>query len=140
MDWKKGLVPAGKENINAFLVTVDRYSKTFRCLTCQKEDTAMNTAFVFLKNIIATCGVPKIIISDSNPKCTSEIWTKLCAIIGTRLAFSTAYHPQTDVLGEWMIQTMEGIIRRFCAYEMEYKDHEGYTHYWVTLSPEIELT
>ncbi|MBW0558983.1 hypothetical protein O181_098698 [Austropuccinia psidii MF-1] len=38
-----------------------------------------------------------------------------------------------------MIQTMEDIIRRFCAYGMEYKDHEGYTHDWFTLLPEVQL-
>ncbi|MBW0587833.1 hypothetical protein O181_127548 [Austropuccinia psidii MF-1] len=38
-----------------------------------------------------------------------------------------------------MIQTMEDILRRFCAYGMEYKDHEGYTNYWVTLLPEVQL-
>ncbi|MBW0553013.1 hypothetical protein O181_092728 [Austropuccinia psidii MF-1] len=38
-----------------------------------------------------------------------------------------------------MIQTMEDILRRFCAYGMEYKDHEGYTHDWVTLLPEVQL-
>ncbi|MBW0477983.1 hypothetical protein O181_017698 [Austropuccinia psidii MF-1] len=38
-----------------------------------------------------------------------------------------------------MIQTMEDIIRRFCAYGMESKDHEGNTHYWVTLLPEVQL-
>ncbi|MBW0590582.1 hypothetical protein O181_130297 [Austropuccinia psidii MF-1] len=34
---------------------------------------------------------------------------------------------------------MEDIIRRFCEYGMEYKDHQWYTHYWVTLLPEIQL-
>ncbi|MBW0478470.1 hypothetical protein O181_018185 [Austropuccinia psidii MF-1] len=38
-----------------------------------------------------------------------------------------------------MIQTMEDIIRRLCTYGMEYKDHEGYTHDWVTLLPEVQL-
>ncbi|MBW0534204.1 hypothetical protein O181_073919 [Austropuccinia psidii MF-1] len=38
-----------------------------------------------------------------------------------------------------MIQKMEDIIRRFCAYGMEYKEHEGYTHYWLTLLPEVQL-
>ncbi|MBW0519489.1 hypothetical protein O181_059204 [Austropuccinia psidii MF-1] len=38
-----------------------------------------------------------------------------------------------------MLQTMEDIIRRFCAYGMEYKDHEGYTHDWITLLPEVQL-
>ncbi|MBW0563971.1 hypothetical protein O181_103686 [Austropuccinia psidii MF-1] len=34
---------------------------------------------------------------------------------------------------------MEDILRRFCAYGMEYKDHEGYTHDWVTLLPSVQL-
>ncbi|MBW0530121.1 hypothetical protein O181_069836 [Austropuccinia psidii MF-1] len=34
---------------------------------------------------------------------------------------------------------MEGIHRRFCAYGMKYKDHEGYTHDWVTLLPAAQL-
>ncbi|MBW0521194.1 hypothetical protein O181_060909 [Austropuccinia psidii MF-1] len=57
----------------------------------------------------------------------------------TKLAFPTAYHSQTDGLSERMIQAMEDIIRRFCAYGKEYKDHEGYTHFWVTLLPAIQL-
>ncbi|MBW0496459.1 hypothetical protein O181_036174 [Austropuccinia psidii MF-1] len=99
----------------------------------------MDTAVLFWNNIISTCGVPKIIISDRDPKFTSEFWTNLYDMLGTKLAFSTAYHPQTDGLAERMIQTMEDILRRFCAYCMEYKDHEGYTHDWVTLLPEVQL-
>ncbi|MBW0588464.1 hypothetical protein O181_128179 [Austropuccinia psidii MF-1] len=60
-------------------------------------------------------------------------------MLGTKLAFSTAYHPQTERLAERMIETMEEILRRFCAYGMEYKDHEGYTHDWVTLLPAVQL-
>ncbi|MBW0505385.1 hypothetical protein O181_045100 [Austropuccinia psidii MF-1] len=60
-------------------------------------------------------------------------------MLGTKLAFSTAYHSQTDGLAEWIIQTIENILRRFCAYGMEHKDHEGYTHEWVTLLPAVQL-
>ncbi|MBW0583483.1 hypothetical protein O181_123198 [Austropuccinia psidii MF-1] len=60
-------------------------------------------------------------------------------MLGTKLAFSTAYHPQTDGLAKMMIQTMEDILGRFSAYGMEYKDHEGYTHDWVTLLPAVKL-
>ncbi|MBW0467559.1 hypothetical protein O181_007274 [Austropuccinia psidii MF-1] len=38
-----------------------------------------------------------------------------------------------------MIQTREDILRGFCAYGMEYKDHGGYTHNWVTLLPAVQL-
>ncbi|MBW0514184.1 hypothetical protein O181_053899 [Austropuccinia psidii MF-1] len=110
-----------------------------RCLPFHKEDAAMDTALLFWSNIIFSCGVPRIIISDSNPKLISEFWTNLYDILGTKLAFSTAYHPQTDGLAERMIQTMEDILRRFCAYGMEYEDHEGYTHDWVTLLPSVQL-
>ncbi|MBW0469404.1 hypothetical protein O181_009119 [Austropuccinia psidii MF-1] len=60
-------------------------------------------------------------------------------MLGTKIAFSTSYHPQTDGLAERMIQTMKDIIRRFCAYGMEFKDHEGYTHDWVTLLQAVKL-
>ncbi|MBW0569394.1 hypothetical protein O181_109109 [Austropuccinia psidii MF-1] len=103
----------GKENYNALLIMVDRFSKSMRCLPFHKEDTAMDTALLFWNNIIYTCGVPKIIISDRDPKFTSQFWTNLYDMLGTILAFSTAYHPQTDGLAERMIQTMEEILRRF---------------------------
>ncbi|MBW0473776.1 hypothetical protein O181_013491 [Austropuccinia psidii MF-1] len=137
MDWVTGLVPGGKENFNACLIIFNRCSKSLRCLPCHKEDTAMDTDLLFWNNIISTCGVPKNIISHRDPKFTSEFWTNLYDMLGTKLAFPTAYHPQTDGLSKRMIQTMEEILRRFCAYGMEYKDHEGYTHDRVTLLPAV---
>ncbi|MBW0475616.1 hypothetical protein O181_015331 [Austropuccinia psidii MF-1] len=38
-----------------------------------------------------------------------------------------------------MLQKMDYIIRILCAYGMEYKDHEGYTHGCATLLPAIQL-
>ncbi|MBW0488218.1 hypothetical protein O181_027933 [Austropuccinia psidii MF-1] len=73
------------------------------------------------------------------PKCEQEILSNLYDLLGTKLEFSTDYHPQTDGLAERMIQTMEDIIRMFCEYGMEYKDHEGYTHDWVALPSEVQL-
>ncbi|MBW0475290.1 hypothetical protein O181_015005 [Austropuccinia psidii MF-1] len=139
MDCVTGLVPGGKKNFNSFLIIVDRLCKSMRCLPCHKEDTAMDTALLFWINIISTCGIPKIIISDRDPKFTSEFWKSLYDILGTKFEFSTANHPKTDGLAERMIQTMEEILRRFCAYGMENKDHEGYTHDWVTLLPAVQL-
>ncbi|MBW0544950.1 hypothetical protein O181_084665 [Austropuccinia psidii MF-1] len=139
MEWVTGLVPGGKENFNACLIIVDRFSKRVRYLPCDKEDTEMDTALLFWNNIISTCQVPQILISDRDPNSTSEFWTNLYDMLFTKLAFSTAYHPQTDGLAERMIQKMEEVIRRFCAYGMEYKYHEGYSHDWVTLLPAVQL-
>ncbi|MBW0551879.1 hypothetical protein O181_091594 [Austropuccinia psidii MF-1] len=32
------------------------------------------------------------------------------------------------------------MIRRFCAYGLQFKDLDGFTHYWGTLIPALELT
>ncbi|MBW0486039.1 hypothetical protein O181_025754 [Austropuccinia psidii MF-1] len=107
MDWFTGLFPVGKENFNACTIIVDRFSKNVRCLPFHKEDTAIDTALLFWNNIISRYGVPKIIISDRDPKMSLEFWTNLYDMLGTKLAFCTAYHPQTDGLAERMIQTIQ---------------------------------
>ncbi|MBW0519576.1 hypothetical protein O181_059291 [Austropuccinia psidii MF-1] len=38
-----------------------------------------------------------------------------------------------------MIQTLEDMIRRFCAYELELKYSDGLTHDWCMQIPAIEL-
>ncbi|MBW0509509.1 hypothetical protein O181_049224 [Austropuccinia psidii MF-1] len=93
MDWVPGLVPGGKENFNDCIIIVYRFSKSMRCLPCHKEDTAMDTDLLFWNNIISTYGVPKLIISDRDPKLKSEFWTNLYDMLGNKHAFSTAYHP-----------------------------------------------
>ncbi|MBW0484513.1 hypothetical protein O181_024228 [Austropuccinia psidii MF-1] len=78
-----------------------------------------------------------MVISDKNPKFISEFCTRLYDMLGTKVSFSTDYHPQTDELAERMIQEMECIIRIFYSYGMEYEDHERYIHDWFTLLPAI---
>ncbi|MBW0475255.1 hypothetical protein O181_014970 [Austropuccinia psidii MF-1] len=99
MDWVTGLVPGGKENLNTCLVIVDRYRKSVRYLSCDKKDTEL----LFWNKIIATCGVPKIIISNRDPKFTSEFWTNLYDMLGNKFSFSKAYYPKTVVLAGRMI-------------------------------------
>ncbi|MBW0559018.1 hypothetical protein O181_098733 [Austropuccinia psidii MF-1] len=78
-------------------------------------------------------------MSDRDPKFTSALWTNLHNLFGTKLSFSKAYHPQTDGLAEGMIQTLKDMIKRFCAYGLEFKDSDGFTHDWCTLIQALEL-
>ncbi|MBW0575333.1 hypothetical protein O181_115048 [Austropuccinia psidii MF-1] len=110
MDLVTELYSEGKENDNYFPVRVDSLRTSFICIPWHKEYTTMDTALLFWNNIIATCGVPKIIISDRDPKFTSEFLTNLYDMLGNRLAFHKAYQPQKDGLVQRMIQTMEEIL------------------------------
>ncbi|MBW0535360.1 hypothetical protein O181_075075, partial [Austropuccinia psidii MF-1] len=139
MDWLTGLPPGGDGSYNAFLVIVDRFSKTQIFLPCHKDDTAMDTALLIWNRVVSWTGIFTNIISDRDPKFTSEMWTNFHQLFGTTLSSSTAYHPQTDGLAERMIQTLDDMVRRFCAYSLELKDCDGFTHDWCTLLPELEL-
>ncbi|MBW0539622.1 hypothetical protein O181_079337 [Austropuccinia psidii MF-1] len=139
MDWVTALPPGGDRSYNACLVSVDRYSKTPMFLPCHKDETAMDTAIMIWNKAISHTGLFQNIISDRDPKFTSALWTNLYNMFGTELSFSTVYYPQTDGLAERMIQTLEDMIRRFCAYGLEFKDSDGFTHDWCTLIPSLEL-
>ncbi|MBW0522024.1 hypothetical protein O181_061739 [Austropuccinia psidii MF-1] len=99
----------------------------------------MDTALVIWNRIASWTGIFTIIIIDRDPKFTAALWTNLHQLFGTKLFFSAAYHPQTNVLAERMIQTLEHMVRRFCAYGLEFKDCDGFTHDWFTLLPALEL-
>ncbi|MBW0521767.1 hypothetical protein O181_061482, partial [Austropuccinia psidii MF-1] len=133
------LPPGGDKSYNACLVIVDRFRKTLIFLPCHKNDTAMDTALLIWNRVISFTGLFRNIISYIDPKSTSVLWTNLHKRLGTKLSFSTAYHPQTDRLAERMIQTLEDMIRRFFAYGLEFKDSDGFAHDWCTLPPALEL-
>ncbi|MBW0505845.1 hypothetical protein O181_045560 [Austropuccinia psidii MF-1] len=140
MDCVTALPPGGDKSYNECPVIVDRYSKPPIFLPCHKDDTAMDTALFIWNRVVYHTGLFKSIISDRDPKFTSALWTNLHKPWGTKLSFSTAYHPQTDGIAERMTQTLEDMIRRFCAYGLEFKDSDGSTHYWCTLIPALELS
>ncbi|MBW0527078.1 hypothetical protein O181_066793 [Austropuccinia psidii MF-1] len=139
MDWVSGLPPGGDRSYNSCLVIVDRFSKTPIFLPCHKDDTAMDTALLTWNRVVSWTGIFTNIISDRDPKFTSALWTNIHQLFGTKLSFSTAYHPQTDDLAERMIQTLEDMVRRLCAYGLKFKYCDGFTHDWCTLLPPLKL-
>ncbi|MBW0522271.1 hypothetical protein O181_061986 [Austropuccinia psidii MF-1] len=127
MDWVTVLPPGGDRIYSSCLVLGERYSKTPMFLPFNEHDTAMETAIMIWKKAIRHTGLFQNIISDRDPKFTKALWTNLHNFFGRKLLFSTAYHPQTDAMAERMIKTLEDIIRRFCAYGLEFKDSDGFT-------------
>ncbi|MBW0590346.1 hypothetical protein O181_130061 [Austropuccinia psidii MF-1] len=128
MDWVTALPPGGDKKYNEFLIIVDIYSKTPIFLPCHKDETAIETALLIWNKVTSHPGLFKNIIIDRDPKFKSALWTNLHRLLGTKLSFSRALHPQTDGLAETIIQILEDMIRRFCAYGLEVKDSDGFTH------------
>ncbi|KAG8489273.1 hypothetical protein CXB51_017325 [Gossypium anomalum] len=53
-----------------------------------------------------------------DPRFTSRFWKKLQKALGTKLSFSTAFHPQTDGQSEKVIQVLEDMLR-CCVLEFQ---------------------
>ena len=58
-------------------------------------------------------GLPKAIVFDRDPKFTSNFWKGLFAYLGTKLNFSTAYHPETDGKTERVNQVLEDMLHMY---------------------------
>nr|GFC47520.1 transcription factor MYB27-like [Tanacetum cinerariifolium] len=68
--------------------------------------------------IIRLHGTPTSIVFDRDPRFTSRFWKGLQKAWGTRLKFSTSFHPQTDGQSERTIQTLEDMLRA-CSFGMD---------------------
>ena len=55
--------------------------------------------------------MPVSVILDRDDRCTSRFWGKFHEDLGTRLQFSTVFHPQIDGQSERTIQTLEDMLR-----------------------------
>ncbi|MBW0474403.1 hypothetical protein O181_014118 [Austropuccinia psidii MF-1] len=79
------------------------------------------------------------IISDRDPNFTSALLTNHHQSFGTKLSFSTAYHPQSDGIAERMIQALKDMAIGFCAYGIELNYCVLFTHHWCTLLSKFKL-
>lgn len=110
MDFVVGL-PHTSQGHDAVWVIVDRLTKTAHFLAINTKYSLERLAKLFIDEVVKLHGVPVSIVSDRDPRFTSQFWPKFHQALGTTLKFSTAYHPQTDGQSERTIQTLEDMLR-----------------------------
>jgi transposase InsO family protein len=70
-----------------------------------------------MEKIVCLHGVLKKIVSDRGSQFTSHFWKAIHESLGTKLNFSTPYHPQIDSETERTNQILEDMLR---AYALQY--------------------
>ncbi|KAL0549645.1 hypothetical protein IC582_014132 [Cucumis melo] len=115
MDFITGL-PRTLRGFTVIWVVVDRLTKSAHFVPGKSTYTASKWAQLYMSEIVRLHGVPVSIVSDRDARFTSKFWKGLQTAMGTRLDFSTAFHPQTDGQTEHLNQVLEDMLRA-CALE-----------------------
>ena len=90
---------------------VDRLTKSARFIPFRVGQTTESLAELYMREIMRLHGVPVSIVSDRDTRFLSHFWRSLQQCLGTRLSYSTAYHPQTDGQSERTIQILEDMLQ-----------------------------
>ena len=110
MDFVTGLLKSVKGH-DAIWVIVDRLTKSSHFLPIKTTFSLDRLAQLYVMEIVRLHGVPVSIVSDRDPRFTSKFWNSLHKAMGTKLDFSTTFHPQIDGQLERTIQTLEDMLR-----------------------------
>ena len=78
------------------MVVVDKLTKETHFIPVNSTHKTDDIAKIFMKEIFKLHGLFKAIVSNKDAKFTSNFWKGLFVDLGTKLKFSTAYHPQTN--------------------------------------------
>ena len=111
MDFVVGL-PLSK-GYTTIMVAVDHLSKYAHFAPLPARFDAMRVARLFIETVVKHHGFPKTLVSDRDPVFLSEAWENMLTLSGTKLHFSTAYHPQSDGQTEVRNRGLEQYLRTF---------------------------
>ena len=98
---------------DSIMLVVDKLTKATHFILVKSTHKTDDIAKSFMKEIFKLHGLSKAIVSDRDFKFTSNFWKELFANLGTKLNFSTAYHPQTDGHTERVNQVLEDMLRMY---------------------------
>ena len=72
---------------------MDRLTKSTHFLPIKETYRLDKLADLYIREIVKLHGIPTFIVSDRDPTFTSRFWRAFQQAFGSKLSFSTAYHP-----------------------------------------------
>ncbi|SGY22520.1 BQ5605_C065g12807 [Microbotryum silenes-dioicae] len=114
VDFQGPLVKAkwqGKE-VDFLCNWIDTFSGEVISVPCEQTITAKGCAELCFQFVFPQWGIPTQIVSDRDPRWTSDLWRALFEGLGTTLLLSTSFHPQTNGRIERMHRDLNAMMRQ----------------------------
>ena len=92
MDFVVGL-PRCRSGHDTIWVIIERLTKLAHFLPIRNSDSLDKLAKLYVREIIRLHGTPVSIVSDIDPRFTTQFLPSLHNALGTKLHFSTDFHP-----------------------------------------------
>jgi len=92
---------------------VNKLTKKIKLAATHATFRAADVAEIVWREWVREYGVPRVIVSDRDPRFASSFWRELFRLLGTKLKMSSAYHPQTDGQTENTNKTVENMLRAY---------------------------
>jgi hypothetical protein len=86
-------LPRTNKQHDSIMVVVDKLTNTAYFIPVKLTHKETNIADIYMREIARLNGILKTIVSDRDPKFTSNFWKRLFKGFGTNFNFSTTYHP-----------------------------------------------
>lgn len=98
---------------DSIFVVVDRLTKMIHTMPTTSDVTSPKLANLFIDRVYRHHGLPQAIVSDRDPKFTSNFWRAVMKRTRCQQAMSTARHPQTDGQTERANRVLKEALRSF---------------------------
>ena len=89
-------LPTAAEEEDSVMTVVDRATKMVHLIPCKKTTTAGEAAWLYWQHVVRLHGVPRAIHTDRGAQFVGRWWREIWTLLGTKLRFGTAYHPQSQ--------------------------------------------
>jgi len=117
---------------DSILMIVDQgCSKAAKFIPCNKTIDGQGIAKLYLQHLFPWFRIPKRIISDQDPRFTSNFSNAICKVTNIQQNISSAFYPCTDGQTEHMNLWIENDLKEFV---------NGRQDNWSTLLPITEFT
>jgi hypothetical protein len=89
-------LPRTNKQHDSIMMVVDKLMKATHLIPLKNNHKASNVLDIYMRKITSFHGIPKTIMSEKDPKFTSNFWRGLFKGFKTNLNFNTPYHPESD--------------------------------------------